>query len=94
MPCLQITMDAGWDESDRMMQAALAADAQMAAQNPAPETVERWKRLFGYSYMEVLGLLGEQRGDGEEISRHEHVHASVHQIACYQAMQSPVSARD
>ncbi len=40
-------MDAGWEELERMAQAASAADAQMASQYPTPETIERWKRLFG-----------------------------------------------
>jgi hypothetical protein len=57
-------MDAGWEELERMAQAASADDAQIADEHPSPDTIERWKRLFGYSQMESVRLIGEQRGDG------------------------------
>ncbi|KAF1920590.1 hypothetical protein BDU57DRAFT_544270 [Ampelomyces quisqualis] len=56
-------MDAGWEEVERMAMAASANDAQIANKYPAPDTIERWKRLFGYSHMEAVRLIGDQRGD-------------------------------
>jgi hypothetical protein len=47
-----------------MAQAATAADVQLASQFPTPDTIERWKKLFGYSQMEAVKLIGDQRGDG------------------------------
>jgi hypothetical protein len=58
-------MDADWEEFERMVNAASAAGAQIASEYPSPETIERWKRLFGYSHMEAVRLVGDQRGDGE-----------------------------
>ncbi|KAJ4365856.1 hypothetical protein N0V83_008478 [Neocucurbitaria cava] len=56
-------MDATWEEVERMATAASADDAQLASQYPTPETVERWTHLFGYSYMEAVKLISDQRGD-------------------------------
>ncbi|CAO2656393.1 Nn.00g051960.m01.CDS01 [Neocucurbitaria sp. VM-36] len=56
-------MDADWEEVERMAIAASAEDAQLASQYPTPETIERWKRLFGYSHMEAVHLISGQRGD-------------------------------
>jgi hypothetical protein len=47
-----------------MAQAAGAADAQISDENPTPETIERWKRLFGYTSMEAAKLITAQRQDG------------------------------
>jgi hypothetical protein len=58
-------MDAGWEELERMAMAASADDAQIANQYPSPDTIERWKRLFGYTHMEAVRLIGDQRGDGK-----------------------------
>jgi len=58
------TMDPGWEEAERMAMAMAADDAQIANQYPAPDTIERWKKLFGYSHMEAVRLIGDQRGDG------------------------------
>jgi hypothetical protein len=60
-------MDAGWEELERMTMAASAADAQIADEYPSPDTIERWKRLFGYSHMEAVRLIGDQRGDGKSL---------------------------
>lgn len=60
-----MNMDAGWDELERMAQAAGAADAQLASEYPSDETVERWKKLFGYNHTEAVQLIGDQRGDGK-----------------------------
>jgi hypothetical protein len=57
-------MDGGWEELERMAMAASADDAQIADQYPSIDTIERWKRLFGYSHMEAVRLIGDQRGDG------------------------------
>lgn len=46
-----------------MAMAMTADDAQMAAKYPTPETIEQWKKLFGYSHMEAVRLIGDQRGD-------------------------------
>ncbi|OAK95010.1 hypothetical protein IQ06DRAFT_284998 [Phaeosphaeriaceae sp. SRC1lsM3a] len=56
-------MDAGWEELERMAIAASANDAQIANQYPTPETIGRWTRLFGYSHMEAVRLIGDQRAD-------------------------------
>ncbi|KAF2129779.1 hypothetical protein P153DRAFT_356466 [Dothidotthia symphoricarpi CBS 119687] len=56
-------MDAGWEELERMAQAADAADAHLASHHPTKDTIERWKDLFGYSHMEAVQLIGNQRGD-------------------------------
>lgn len=50
-----------------MAQAARATDAQIASQYPAREAIERWERLFGYSHMEAVRLIGDQRGDGKHV---------------------------
>lgn len=47
-----------------MAMAASADEAQIANQYPSPDTIERWKRLFGYSHIEAVLLIGDQRGDG------------------------------
>lgn len=60
--------DPGWQELERMARAADAADAQMASEFPSAETIERWKKLFGYHKMEAVALIGEQRGDGKQIN--------------------------
>jgi hypothetical protein len=57
-------MDAGWEELERMAMAVSADDAQIANQYPSTDTIERWQRLFGYSQMEAVRLIGDQRGDG------------------------------
>jgi hypothetical protein len=51
-----------------MAMAASATDAQMSAQFPSPDAIERWKRLFGYSQPEAARLIHEQRGDRKYIS--------------------------
>ncbi|KAF2788390.1 hypothetical protein K505DRAFT_353236 [Melanomma pulvis-pyrius CBS 109.77] len=56
-------MDTSWEEVERMAQAASAADAQIADEYPQPETITRWKRLFGYSHMETVHLISKQRSD-------------------------------
>lgn len=56
---------AGWEELERLAQAAGAADAQLASEYPSSETIDRWRKLFGYSNMEAVNLIGQQRGDGE-----------------------------
>ncbi|KAH6873007.1 hypothetical protein BKA58DRAFT_158491 [Alternaria rosae] len=56
-------MDAGWDELERMAHAASASDAQIASQYPAQESIERWMRLFGYSRIDAVRLISDQRGD-------------------------------
>jgi hypothetical protein len=58
-------MDVEWEELERMAMAASADDAQIADEYPSVDTIERWKRLFGYSHMEAVRLIGDQRGDGE-----------------------------
>jgi hypothetical protein len=60
-------MDAGWEELERMAMAVSAADAQIADEYPSPDTIEQWKRLFGYSHMEAVRLIGDQRGDGKSL---------------------------
>jgi hypothetical protein len=57
-------MDAGLKELERMAIAASADDAQIADEYPSSDTIERWQRLFGYSHMECVRLIGDQRGDG------------------------------
>ncbi|KAJ4348123.1 uncharacterized protein N0V89_009495 [Didymosphaeria variabile] len=57
------SVDGLWDEAERMAQAAGAADAQIADEYPSPETIERWKRLFGYSSVEAANLITAQRQD-------------------------------
>ena len=57
-------MDADWDELERLAHEASAPDAQIVSQYPSPETIERWKRIFGYSHIEAVRLIGDQRGDG------------------------------
>jgi hypothetical protein len=56
-------MDAGWEELERMAMAASADDAQIAGQYPTKDTIERWQRLFGYSHMETVRLIADQRSD-------------------------------
>lgn len=46
-----------------MAQALTAADAQIADEYPSPETIERWRHLFGYSHMEAVHLISQQRAD-------------------------------
>jgi hypothetical protein len=58
-------MDAGWEELERIAMATSADDAQIANQYPSRDTIERWQRLFGYSHMEAVRLIGDQRGDGK-----------------------------
>jgi hypothetical protein len=53
-------MDAGWEELERMANAASAADVQLASQYPSTETIERWKKLFGYSHREAVKLISDQ----------------------------------
>jgi hypothetical protein len=62
-------MDARWKELERMAMAAFAEDAQIANQHPSPDTIEQWKRLFGYSHMKAVCLIGDQRGDGQSRSQ-------------------------
>jgi hypothetical protein len=59
----QPPIDNGWAEVERMAQATSAADAQIANEYPQPDTIARWKRLFGYNHMEAVHLISEQRGD-------------------------------
>jgi hypothetical protein len=58
-------MDFGWEELERMAMAAYADDAPTGSQYPSSNTIERWEKLFGYSYMEAVRLIGDQRDDGE-----------------------------
>jgi hypothetical protein len=58
-------MDTGWEELERMAIAASADDAQIANQYPSTDTIERWQRLFGYSPLEAVRLISDQRGDGK-----------------------------
>lgn len=67
-------MDAGWEEVERMAQAASAHDAQLANEYPSTETIERWQRLFGYSRMEAVQLISRQRNDGAHFSRRGSYH--------------------
>jgi hypothetical protein len=60
-------MDAGWEELERMANAASAADVEIASEYPTPKTIERWKTLFGYSHLEAVKLIGDQRGDGAQL---------------------------
>lgn len=39
-------MDSSWDELERMAEAALAADAQLAYEPIQTESIERWKCLW------------------------------------------------
>ena len=55
--------DEGWNEAERMAQALMAADAQVADEYPSPETIFKWKRLFGYTHMEAVNLISQQRAD-------------------------------
>ncbi|KAF2827439.1 hypothetical protein CC86DRAFT_455101 [Ophiobolus disseminans] len=57
------TVDSGWEEVERMAMAMSAEDAQIANQYPTPDTIECWKKLFRYSHMEAVRLIGDQRGD-------------------------------
>jgi hypothetical protein len=45
--------------------AMTAEDAQIASQYTKPDSIERWKKLFGYSHMEAVRLISDQRGDGK-----------------------------
>ncbi|KAF2641221.1 hypothetical protein P280DRAFT_542367 [Massarina eburnea CBS 473.64] len=56
-------MDKNWDEVERMAQAASAADALIAGEYPSADTIQRWKKLFGYSDMEATQLVSQQRAD-------------------------------
>ena len=56
---------AGWEELERLAQAANAADAQLASEHPSQETTARWQKLFGYSHQEAVNLIGAQRSDGK-----------------------------
>ncbi|KAF2001111.1 hypothetical protein P154DRAFT_522084 [Amniculicola lignicola CBS 123094] len=56
-------MDPAWQELQRMAEASSAADAQVADEYPTPETISRWKKLFGYSQMEAVSLITQQRQD-------------------------------
>jgi hypothetical protein len=60
-------MDFGWEELERMAMAAYADDALAGDQYPSSDTIERWEKLFGYSYMEAVRLIGDQRNDGESL---------------------------
>ena len=55
-------MDPGWEEVERMAQAALS-NTKTTDKYPEPETIARWKRLFGYSHVEAVNLISCQRGD-------------------------------
>jgi hypothetical protein len=59
-------MDASWElnELENMAQAASAADAQIADEYPSPDNIERWKKLFGYTHLEDVQLISQQRRDG------------------------------
>jgi hypothetical protein len=59
------TGDSGWDEVERMAMAMTAEDARIASQYPKPDSIERWKKLFGYWHMEAVRLISDQRGDGK-----------------------------
>lgn len=59
----EVRTDAGWEEAERMAMAMSANDAQIASQYPTVDTIEGWKKLFGYSHIEAVRLIGEQRGD-------------------------------
>lgn len=63
-------MDPGWEEVERLAQAASAADTQKASEQPCADTIARWRRLFGYSYMTAVHLIQRQREDGEYLTLH------------------------
>jgi hypothetical protein len=56
-------IDPAWEELNRMATAACASDALMSNKYPTPETIERWKRLFGYTHLEAVRLISDQRCD-------------------------------
>ncbi|KAF1950255.1 hypothetical protein CC80DRAFT_482983 [Byssothecium circinans] len=56
-------MDQSWAEVERMAQAVYAGDAQLAGEYPSTETIERWKKLFGYTHGEAVRLITQQRAD-------------------------------
>jgi hypothetical protein len=56
---------AGWEELERLAQAASAADAQLASEYPRTETLARWQKLFGYSHPEAANLIRAQRSNGK-----------------------------
>jgi hypothetical protein len=56
-------MDPTWDEVERMAQAASAQDAQIADEY-SPEAMARWQGLFGYTHVEAMHLIKQQRQDG------------------------------
>jgi len=56
-------MDSTWDEVERMVQAASAQDFQIADEY-SPDAIARWQRLFGYTSVDAIQLIKEQREDG------------------------------
>jgi sugar lactone lactonase YvrE len=54
-------------------QSQLAADVGPATDNPLPQTKQRWPLAPQLGWHEVVGTMGEVRGDGEGMSRH-HLH--------------------
>jgi hypothetical protein len=53
------TVDSGWDEVEGRAMAMTAEDAQIASQYTKPDSIERWKKLFGYSHMEAVRLISD-----------------------------------
>jgi hypothetical protein len=56
-------MDFNWEEVERLAQAASAQDAQVADEY-SPDAIARWQRLFGYTKLEAMQLIKQQREDG------------------------------
>lgn len=46
-----------------MATAMSADDTQIANQHPSKEAIARWRKLFGYSHMEAVWFIGDQRED-------------------------------
>lgn len=56
-------MNAGWEEVERMAQAADAADAVQAEEYPTDNQIARWRKLFKYTEHEAAMLIRAQRSD-------------------------------
>ena len=54
-------------------QAQLASDVGPASDSPLPQTKQRWPLAAQLGWHEVVGTMGEVRGDGEGVTRH-HLH--------------------
>jgi hypothetical protein len=56
-------MNFSWEEVERMAEAASAPDVQLAAEY-SPDAIAPWQRLFGYTAVEAMQLIEQQREDG------------------------------